>query len=453
MIKTNKRKSAKKGSNLIYNFRGITVGVDAHIDPHSRGITLIALIITIIIMLLLVGVSITIAIKGGLFDVAKRAAKETEEAKKLEQELANGRVKIDGTWYDSIEDYVGGKVSDDQTEPEKPVDPEKPVEPETPPKDPSTGLSFYDDVEKDANGMLTENASYTSDGKTAVIPKGFKIVAGIEGTKSIADGLVIQDKDGNEFVWIPVEVIESDTEKEIASFYISFWANNERGLDLGSRYAEPWANGYTGEAKEYAEMVKSVYKNGGFYIGRYEAGSKTERTNTSNGTTEMVVKKDQFPYNYVGWGVSTSDYISDVVYGNLNQGKGAVYLSKNMYEGKDVGVTSTLCYGAQWDAVLDFIKDEEHIVTDTRSNWGNLYTGILANTGSSDAYVAKNIYDVAGNMYEWTMTVSTFYEGSRCMRSGGFRTIGTSASPALYGPYDVDYCFDTFGFRPALYIK
>ena len=110
MIKPNKRKSAKKGSNLTSNIQTL-------ISDH-RGITLIALII---VMLILVGVSITIAIKGGLFNTTKKVAKETEETKNTEQELANGRVKIDETWYDSIEDYVGGKKLDNQTEPEKPV--------------------------------------------------------------------------------------------------------------------------------------------------------------------------------------------------------------------------------------------------------------------------------------------------------------------------------------------
>ena len=436
MKKQNKEKFTETGINL---------------NSNNRGITLIALIITIIIMLLLVGVSITIAIKGGLFDTTKRAAKETEEAKKLEQELANGRVKIGEVWYDSIEDYVGGKESDDQTEPEKPVEPEKPpVEPETPPKDPTTGLNFYDDVEKDENGVLTANASYTSDGKTAIVPKGFKIVEGIEKTKSIADGLVIQDKDGNEFVWIPVEVMEGDKETEIRSFYRSEWANGDRGVSLTDfvAYAEPYASGYVGENTEYAEMVKSVYKNGGFYIGRYEAGSVTERTNTSNGTTEIVVKKNQYPYNYVCWGISMSDYTSDVidVY-SRNQGKGAVYLSKNMYEGKDVGVTSSLCYGVQWDAMLDFIKDKKNV--NDSASWGNYKpnsgSGTIKNTGSSDSYSAKNIYDVAGNEFEWTMEASTIV-ARRIIRGGYYGYSGAEASASNRGANDFNYCDNTQRF-------
>ena len=108
MIKLNKRKSTKKDSNLISNIQPL-------ISDHN-GITLVALIITIIVMLILVGVSISIAINGGLFDITKRAVKETENAKNIEQQLANGRIKVGDTWYDSIEDYVNDKPSGNQGE-------------------------------------------------------------------------------------------------------------------------------------------------------------------------------------------------------------------------------------------------------------------------------------------------------------------------------------------------
>ena len=107
MIKKSKRKSTKKGSNLNSNLQPL-------IFSDHRGITLVALIITIIIMLLLVGVSITIAINGGLFDSTNKAAKKTEKAKKTEQELSTERIKIDDIWYDSFEDYVNGKKSEIQ---------------------------------------------------------------------------------------------------------------------------------------------------------------------------------------------------------------------------------------------------------------------------------------------------------------------------------------------------
>lgn len=80
----------------------------------QRGITLIALVITIIVMLILVAVTINMAINGGLFGHAKEAKEETKNAIDAEQELANGRIKVAGVWYDSMQDYVDGKPSADQ---------------------------------------------------------------------------------------------------------------------------------------------------------------------------------------------------------------------------------------------------------------------------------------------------------------------------------------------------
>ena len=113
--------------------------------------------------------------------------------------------------------------------------------------------------------------------------------------------------------------------------------------------------------------------------------------------------------------------------------EGAVYLSNSLYTEKtDYGVKSMLCTGAAWDSMLDFIKDSSHSVTDS-TTWGNynnsetykiyrgsLYnsawstvntttgtdvtqsTSILLTTGVTERNSSKNIYDVAGNMSEWT---------------------------------------------------
>lgn len=75
-------------------------------EKTQRGITLIALVITIIVMLILVGVTISMAVNGGLFEYAGRAASETNKALKEEQQLAEGRINIAGQWYDSIDDYL-----------------------------------------------------------------------------------------------------------------------------------------------------------------------------------------------------------------------------------------------------------------------------------------------------------------------------------------------------------
>ena len=76
----------------------------------QKGITLMALVITIIVMLILVTVTITIAVNGGLFNYAGIASGKTKNAIDEEQALANGRIKIAGKWYASIDDYLAGKV-------------------------------------------------------------------------------------------------------------------------------------------------------------------------------------------------------------------------------------------------------------------------------------------------------------------------------------------------------
>ena len=379
---------------------------------RNEGITLIALIITIIILLILVGVSINLAIKGDLFGSAEKAVSGTNDKTAQEQTR--------------VDELMGelGRVEEQQRQDNLP------------------------------GTRVTENTKYVSNGKTAWIPKGFT-VSGIKSEQSIDNGLVIYDiPEGitpdwsnpdsvktkyNQFVWIPVEVKSTDTENSIASFYRSEWTANastggERTTGLSTDYTEPDSTNDTADKTEIAgqitELTKSIYKYGGFYIGRYEAGSTTERTSSSLQTEPFVVQQDKYPYNYVNWGKSMSDV-----------SEGAVYLCNNLYTptNTNYGATSMLCTGASWDSMLDFIKDEEHNVVPSSTDWGNYsnsetYTinrgkyavfntstdklekfqdvgneyskekdkSILLTTGASERNSAKNIYDVAGNVLEWT---------------------------------------------------
>ena len=380
----------------------------------NKGITLIALIITIIILLILVGVSVNLLIKGDLFGSAEKAVEGTN-AKVEEQQTAVDELMGE---LDEVEKEIEEQQRQDNL--------------------PGTRVS--------------ENTKYIRDGKTAWIPKGFT-VSGIKSEQSIDNGLVIYDiPEGttpdwsnpdsvktkyNQFVWIPVEVKSTDKENSIASFYRSEWTANtstggERTVGLSTDFTEPYSydttNNYdqaNGIADQITELTKSIYKYGGFYIGRYEAGSETERT-SSSGVTTLGIKQDMYPYNYVKWGDSMSSIGTT----------GAVYLSNSLYNTKEYGATSMLCTGACWDSMLDFIKDSEHSVTDS-TKWGNysnsetfeitrgayaVYnnntlgsfnnvgskyskmknTSILLTTGATERNCSKNIYDVAGNCYEWT---------------------------------------------------
>ena len=275
-----------------------------------------------------------------------------------------------------------------------------------------------------------------SDGAgTAIpLPSGFYYVGGDYDT-----GLVISDKEndtmdasgttsGNQFVWVPVE--------NEATFIRESFSDTELDTTV---YTEPYASGYsdgngTEETAEYNAMKTQVVKYGGFYIGRYEAGvnDTTLRTGTTSTAQEVVSKKGVAPYNYVKWGDSMSSIGTN----------GAVYISQNMYTGKTqaASVTSTLVYGVQWDAMCRYIGDYTR-TTDTKD--------ALELTGTVSTDVSKNIYDLAGNCYEWTMEAR--YTGNRVKRGGYY----LNSHPVSYRDRSSpDYTYDgIIGFRLGLYVN
>ena len=446
----------------------------------NKGITLVALIITIVVMLILVAVSVNVIVNSDLIGHAEKIGDAYKNAVAEEEgynpTFGNGK---------TLEDYMAG-------------------------------IEKLPDIE--AGVRAETNSNY----KGVTIPKGFT-VSGISTEQSVDGGLVIYDiPEGrtvnwtnpdsvktqyNQFVWIPVEVNKTtepkDTETSIASFKRSVWQDNARVANNAqsstsfpsssyswSNYTEPYSKdsrdydgtgtGKTGISAQITELTQSIYKYGGFYIGRYEAGSETERTNSS-GVTTLGIKQDMYPYIYVKWGDSMSNIGTT----------GAVYLSNSLYTGKTgYGVKSMLCTGAAWDSMLDFVKDSNHSVTDS-TTWGNYknsetfeitrgsyavlntssYTlgsfnnvesnyskmkgkSILLTTGATGATErnsSKNIYDVAGNCYEWT--TEAYDASGRVVRGGRYDKDG-SGSPAS-DRYNVNPTgsyngFDSF--RPLLYV-
>ena len=413
-------------------------------DCNQKGITLIALVITIIVMLILVAVTITMAVNGGLFEYAQRAGTQTNAAVEAEQEFAN--LEANMTVDELIDKYTGGSGAGGELP------------------------AYSDDLLDNATKVLKTNAKYTDgNNKEAIIPQGFKLLLEVED--EIDKGIVIQDATGNEFVWIPVIYKkagdENEAEKKLDSNFLNVF---KRSNADDESYSEPYESGYSDkngieEAKDYYDMMKSVQDNYGFYIGRYEAGTTEERKfDFDNGTDTLIVKRDAIPYTHVAWGKDRSDYKSIIKYDSnsiwysetgKNQGNGALLLSKELYgKTEDVGkygVVSTLCYGVQWDAMLRFMEK------DTEANstgWGNyannslkitrasakyysnnqwdsvaeteISCGQLMTTGAHDSFAVKNIYDIAGNCFEWTMEV---YYSSCVMRGGCYSSVGGGWSP------------------------
>ena len=366
---------------------------------EERGITLIALIITIIILVLLATISIRAVVDSRIVDVATNGTGNYAKGQLEEEDEFNKTVNV-------IEEYVkkygGGE------------DPEKPQKPEE---------------------WTSDKVTPIPDGKGGVIPlpDGYYYVGG-----DIDTGIVISDKpedtmdatfpnSGNQFVWIPVRS-EADFERTV------FDDNGQPTTGLDTSYKEPYSPGYVGEAEEYNEMRSKVLQYGGFYIGRFEAGvASTELRTGATVAQNVVCQKGVAPYNYVPWGVSMENA------GEIAGESGAVYLAKNKYSHPD-SVVSTLCYGSQWDAMCRYIGDSNR-TTSTKSK--------PELTGSVAEDVSKNIYDLAGNCWEWTMEANN--TDGRVVRIGGYNGSYPVSFRGVIGPNSGgDSVGDSFRFT--LYI-
>ena len=377
-------------------------------NSRQKGITLIALVVTIVVLIILATVSI-LAVFGDNGIIARaQTAKDTHEVGKADETNT----------LDDYASYIGNYLD-------------------------GKGGGSGGNIDKDTGWDLDKVTIIDGGNGTKVpLPNGFYYVGG-----DISTGLVISDKQGdtmtasgvnmgNQFVWIPV-ASEADLERT------KFDTNGQPTTGLDIDYTEPYSSGYSTEASEYNTMRAQVLKYGGFYIGRFEAGvnSTTLRTKVTTNQT-VVCKKGVAPYNYVPWGkemndVNTAFAPSDNNSDNVST-NGAVYLAKNMYSSSN-SVTSTLTYGCQWDAMCRYIGDSQR-KTPTKSK--------PELTGSVSTDVSKNIYDLAGNCYEWTMEAcGTFLRDPR----GGSYGSAYPVSSRLYGrPAGINA---GFSFRPTLYIK
>ena len=443
---------------------------------EMKGITLVALVVTIVVLLILAGVSINLVLgDNGIIAKAKEAQRKSAEAtqndligmNELAQQLEE---QINGsTGSGSGNGGVGGSGTDTKV----------PAE------------------------ATAETAPYFPD----------NTFTKKEGT--IDTGLVIKDASGNEYVWVVVP----------KSLYnnIKYNSNNAKKPSSSTDYAnieyclqqytatyriDGWSDTHAGDtanvgwltSDEYTElknsMLKSVYENGGFYVGRYEAGidTTTGTNRTSEGPTNSdgkytiegmptpVTKADAYPYTYV----------------TRTQ---AQNLARNVNSGTK---TSSLMFGVQWDLVLAFMsKDTAKIIStdDLTSNstkignysnatfqlsqtgkyatssYGTLSStwnpsttattnfvdssrnklaesggnGILVTTGTSEKNKVMNIYDIAGNVCEWTLEL-TSNTNVPCADMGGYFSFTGSDSPAAYRDIDsTDGSSNIFGFRVSLF--
>ena len=466
-------------------------------NKANNGITLIALVITIIVLLILAGVTIaTLMGDNGILTKATEARDKTktaEEEEKVRLAVAGALAEDNGDdiRQESLEDELANYFADEDYD--VAVSSNEAGEEGylvTVTENNAEGNTYF--VSKDGNTSVQEKASIMAtlkiEGEEATgdptIPSGFSHV---DGT-TVEDGYVIKDASGNEFVWVPVDknqkikinvtseqniesvvltapsgvdiITESslgtsynkeDVEPKINGVYkLTVTAGGETKeveLDVYSLYAiRMWEldtlteevaqiNGYTSlneyisdwwgfsSLEEAQEFIKSWYRpggyeekefyedqvkaNGGFYIGRYEAsyenGNVASKLSTSIRTSSSTSLENGMLWNYI----SQTDAITNV---------------KSTFQGNNY--TSSLLTGSAWDRTLCWLyetgeKSIMDIVGDSK-DWGNYSddtfseTNGLIDTGSEPETRANNIYDLAGNLEEWTSEANN--TGSRVVR-------------------------------------
>ncbi len=422
------------------------------VNYKEKGITLIALVITIIILLILAGVTLTTALgQNGLFERAKYAGEKYKESEADEAE----------------------KLGDVEKEIDKIVDGQDPTEEGKGPngKVLVTTLKTTNHGKEEAEDRL---------GNPVTVPGEFKVVEG----ETVEDGIVIEDDEGNQFVWIPVSNIDGDndvTTEPNAEDLIKLKNNTKVEITLGRyKYKREWSTGigytdgtpnlvqkgvnyaestvlngsdveyyeYTDDkdrsnggagAKDLAKFVQSVQDNHGYYLARYEASYKS----------------DDKPYSKPSTSYSEEeiDYTSGMLWNNVTQGD-ASKVSQNMYSGEDSEaqyVVSDLVNSYAWDTAVVYIQA---MGNENYANQGRGNNTTLKNTGDTEE-VKCNIYDMAGNVSEWTTEYSAriiFEIKSPCvLRGGSYYKSSYYTGDRYY--IDEAHNVKEIGFRPLLYLK
>ena len=372
----------------------------------NKGITLIALVITIIILLILAGISISALTNQGLFKNAKIAQNATEKA-----EIEQGQ-KLN-EYEDEINKYLNNS-NEDKKEVKLVADNINKV------------LSTTDNTElKDAK----ENK--------IVVPAGFKIV---EGATTVDKGIVIEDvtetaTKGSQFVWVPVGTITKadGTTATITLGRYDFDATTGKESTYSGSYIEEDAND-TSTLKKYGNTIaknitnfkNSVATNGGYYIGRYEARTATARNDAGNALTQITEKGTENVYNYVT---------------QLQ----AAQLSQNMYN--SIKFTSDLMNSYAWDTAIVFIQNCGTNSKYSRQN--SLNTGAVSQIGTN-VDIQCNIYDMASNIMEWITETCINSERPCVVRGGHYYDSNFGANTR--DSSIISLSDDHVGFRTLLYL-
>ena len=369
---------------------------------NKKGITLVALVVTIVILLILAGISISTLTNTGIFEKAKDAREKSEVAEKQQSET-----------LDSYEKELNKYTSDNLEE--------------------NIGVKFEKNTEL-----------HDKNGAKIIVPAGFKVANTDDLT--VEKGIVIEDSKGNQYVWIPCTT--EDSKSQLQFKRTEWWVEDDGGakaskdeltLTCPENYSD---NGLTyAVVNEIVAQIKaekySVRRNGGYYIGRYEVGDE-------NGTA--VIKADKTPMANIIWSTAYS------------KAKGI---------GGGPGATTYLCSSYAWDTAINFIQNNGFLnyakarEDSYNENWvdknvkdlkGNIIKAAnkaeLLPTGKTTQ--KSNIYDMGGNVSEFTTEVMPSTSEPVVLRGGIYGDIGPAGQRYDIGTSGAG---SGGGFRATLFLK
>ena len=271
-----------------------------------------------------------------------------------------------------------------------------------------------------ARNIATANV-YSTNYVNPPIPEGYKHVWG-----EWNNGFVIERcSDGSQFVWIPVESLDSNGTLDGEHFSEKFGRRNYMNDEFSDDEFNEALNG------ELLEQLESVKKYGGFYISRYNISK------SSAGKPQSV--KGVMPWVNINF--DDAKKIASTIEDNE-------------------AVKSHLTFGAEYDSVLEwFIKTEVRTlaeITEDSTEWGNYCNTEnsprrAVETGSREKWWANNIYDFAGNVDEWTQ--EQYKSSCRVIRGGSYGYDGCKYPVAYRFCLNPNHNYRDTGFRATLYIK